>query len=192
MKIRRVLAALGAGLLMSGAFVALAAPAANAIVTAEFHPLVDRGSGKCVTVLPNANGYVDNGLRLVQATCDGSLVQKWQFLQVGDRCDPNCSFSVPIYWIQNQGTGKCMDLNNGSSVNGTPVQQWSCVNNDNMKWVLDPNPHNLKPDDYFTISNQRGGTCLDVTNGSIDEFAPLQGYHCFDFPNNGAQMYRQT
>ena len=161
MNVRRILASLAAGLLMSGVFVALTAPAAN-------------------------------GLRLVQATCNGSAVQNWQFLQVGDRCQPNCSFSVPLFWIQNQDTGECMDLNNGSSVNGTPVQQWSCVDNTNMKWALTPNPHNLRPQDNFTVTNERAGTCLDVTDGSVAEFAPLHGYHCFDYPNNVAQMYHQA
>jgi len=190
-KVRRILAALGAGIVMSGALVALTEQVAGALVEAEFRPLVDMGSGKCLTVQPNANGYVDNGLRVVQQTCNGSPLQNWQFLHVGDVCQPNCSFEVPIFWIQNQGTGKCMDLNNGSNVNGTPVQQWSCVQNDNMKWTLAPNPKNLKPTDNFTVNNRRARTCLDVENGSVAEFAPLQGFRCFDFPENGAQMYHQ-
>jgi hypothetical protein len=97
---------------------------------------------------------------------------------------------VPLYWIQNQGTGKCMDLNNGSSANGTPVQQSSCVDN-HMKWALTANPRNLTPDSNFTLTDERAGTCLDVQGGSLAEFAPLQGYHCFDYPN-GAQMYHQA
>jgi len=191
MKVRRILASVGAGVLMSGALVALTAQTADALVEAEFRPLVDMGSGKCLTVQPNANGVVDNGLRIVQQTCDGSALQRWQFLHVGNVCNPNCSSERPIFWIQNQATGKCLDLNNGSSANGTPVQQWSCVLNDNMHWTLSPSPKDLGPADNFALVNRRAMTCLDVTAGSVAEFAPLQGFRCIDYPNNGAQMYHQ-
>jgi hypothetical protein len=191
MKVRRILAGLGAAVLMSGALIALTASAANALVEAEYRPLVDMGSGKCLTLQPNDNALLDNGLRIVQQTCNGSPLQDWQFLQVGDVCTPRCPSDVPLFWIQNRANGKCMDLNNGASANGTPVQQWSCVDNDNMHWTLNPHPRNVGPGDYFTVVNKRAGTCLDVTDGSVAEFAALQGFRCFDFPNNGAQMYRQ-
>jgi hypothetical protein len=194
MKVRRILASLGAGLLMSGALVALTAQAADAATLGEYRPLVNAGSGKCLTIQPNAYGYLDNGLRVMQAPCDGSFIQKWRFIQTGTHCVPvswisGCSFSYPIYWVQNQDTLKCMDLNNGSSSNGTPVQQWDCVDNSNMKWAFNP----FNPQGNFNLTNERAGsgTCLDVTNGSTADFALLQGWHCFDYPNNLAQMFYQ-
>jgi Ricin-type beta-trefoil lectin domain-like len=191
MKVRRILASLGASVLMAAALVTFSQQAADAIGTVQFRPLLNVGSGKCLTVQPNENGYVDNALRIVIQTCNGSTLQSWQFIQAGRICDGNCSFAVPIFWIQNQATGKCIDLNDGSSANTTRVQQWDCVDTNNMKWVSSPYPYGLPADAHFQLSNARAGTCMDVQWGGTDDFTPLQGYHCFDYPNNGAQMYQQ-
>jgi hypothetical protein len=58
-----------------------------------------------------------------------------------------------------------------------------------MKWAFNP----FDPQGSFNLTNERAGsaTCLDVTNGSTADFALLQGWHCFDYPNNLAQMFYQ-
>jgi ricin-type beta-trefoil lectin protein len=125
MKLRRILASLGAGVLMSGALVALTAQAAEALDFNTFRPLVNNGSGKCLTVQPNANGYSDNGLRIVLATCNGSDLQAWKFQDAGTHCIKdflgNCVY-WEMYEIQNKYTLKCIDLNNGSGADQTPIQ----------------------------------------------------------------------
>jgi endoglucanase len=187
MKIRRILASLGAGVLISGALVALTAQEADAVTIGTFGPIVNNGSGKCLTVQPNANGYGDNGLRIVLATCNGSDVQAWSFWDSGRNCTSNCAYHE-MYEIQNKYTGKCIDLNNGSSADQTPVQQWDCVDNTNMKWSF--RPFNiLSVGGIFKLVNERGGTCMDVQWGSHEDGAPLWGYHCFDDLNNGGQTY---
>ena len=177
MKVRRILASFGAGVLMAGAIVALTGQAANAVRIGLFTPLFNNGSQKCLTVQPNANGYGDNGLRIVQATCDGSDVQRWAFFDAGQNV---------MFEIQNKFTLKCIDLNNGSSADQTPIQQWDCVDNPNMKWKFQPfNPLAS----VFKLVNARSGSCMDVQWGSTADNAPLWGFHCFDDLNNGAQTY---
>jgi hypothetical protein len=184
MKVRRILASFGAGALMSGALAALSAQAADAVAINTFAPIFNHGAGKCLTVQPNANGYGDNGLRIVLATCNGSDLQAWSFRDAG-RCPGDCDFHE-MYEIQNKYTFKCIDLNNGSGANQTPIQQWDCVDNANMKWHFQP--YDTRGG-IFKLVNERGGTCMDVQWGSHEDGAPLWGYHCFDDLNNGAQTY---
>lgn len=86
----------------------------------------------------------------------------------------------------NVGSGKCIDLRDGSSADWTPVQQWTCVGHPNMEWALD-----IVGPGSFTLSNRRTEyhSCLDVEWGSHDDGAPLQGFHCTS--DNLAQMFYQ-
>jgi hypothetical protein len=202
MKVRRILASLSAAVLMSGALVAFTAQAAEAVDFNTFRPLVNSGSGKCLSVQPNANGYGDNGLRIVLATCNGSDLQAWKFQDEGRNCSSNCAFHER-YEIQNKYTLKCIDLNNGSNADQTPIQQWDCVNSANMMWFFLAGDRAFYPDPQaiggaaFKLGNERvyddhsSFTCMDVQWGSHDDGAPLWGYHCFDNLNNGAQTYYQ-
>jgi hypothetical protein len=180
-KVRRILAAMGMSVVMAGALVVLTTQAAGATDVGVPRPIVNVGSGKCLTVQPDANGYVADGLRIVQQSCNGSDLQAWMFLSAGQHCQGLfCSFQTPLYQIQNRYTGKCIDLRDGSNADWTPVQQWTCVGHPNMEWA---------PGNGNSLIDEHSGTCLDVEWGSHDDGAPLQGFHCTQ--DNLAQQYVQ-
>jgi hypothetical protein len=161
----------GAALLLAGALIALPAQPASAAVSDQPAPIINLGSGKCLGVIPDANGYDADGLRVGQQPCDGSERQKWRILIADYRCGRNCSFSYPVYEVVNSVTHMCLDLRDGNAADSTPIQQWTCTANPNMIW------HVLEGD-LFTLVNDRAGTCADVEWGSHDNGAPLQGFRC--------------
>ena len=187
MSIRRLLAALSVGVVMSVALVAVPAQAAGPINTNDYRPLVNAGSGKCLTLQPGAS-ILDDGVRIVQATCDGTVLQSWRISYAGVDCliDWFCQYAIDVYQIQNAASGKCIDLRDGDSADWTPVQQWTCVGHPNMEWAFD-----VIEAASFTMSNRRTDyhSCLDVEWGSHDNGAPLQGFHCTS--NNLAQTFYQ-
>jgi hypothetical protein len=178
MKLRHV----GAALLLAAAFVAVTGQPASAAVSDQPGPLINLGSGKCIGLIPDANGYNADGLRVGQQTCNGSLAQTWRIVIADYRCGRNCSFSFPVYEVINSLTNKCLDLRDGSSADSTPIQQWTCTANPNMIW-------HIADGEFITLSNDRSGTCADVEWGSHDDGALLQGFRCND---TEAQWFSRT
>jgi hypothetical protein len=62
--------------------------------------------------------------------CDESDVQQWVY----DRKSGT---------ISNPPSGRCLDVQGGSAVSGTPVQLWLCNGGDGQKWTYDPQTHVL-------------------------------------------------
>jgi hypothetical protein len=66
--------------------------------------------------------------------------------------------------------GKCLDLTEGSTANGTQPQLWDCTaNNANQVWTVADNG-----------SLQIKGKCLDVANNSTADGAVVHVWDCFD------------
>lgn len=83
--------------------------------------------------------------------------------------------SGTTYTVINQTSGKCLDDTNGSTNNGTVLQQYQCfAGNVNQQWTL-INPNR----GYFELQNRTSGKCLDDTNGSTANGTPVQQYQCF-------------
>jgi hypothetical protein len=61
--------------------------------------------------------------------------------------------------IRNLGSGKCLDMTNGSLARGTPPQQWTCNNNLQQYWQV-----TIVAGGYFRIKNAKSGLCLSVLN----------------------------
>jgi hypothetical protein len=187
MRIRWLLAALSVGVVMSGALVAVPAQAAGAVNTGEYRPLINAGSGKCLTLQPGG-GILDDGVRIVQETCDGTVLQRWRITYAGQDCiiDWFCQYWIDVYQIENAASGKCIDLRDGGSADWTPVQQWTCVGHPNMEWAFD-----VVGPASFALRNRTTEyhSCLDVEWGSHDDGAPLQGFHCTS--DNLAQTFYQ-
>jgi hypothetical protein len=91
----------------------------------------NESSGKC---LDDTNGQTNNGNPMQMWTCNGSTNQNWTFYLIA-----GCVENWPCeYVFYNEAAGKCLDLNGGSSANGTKVQIWSCTadgSNNNQWWV---------------------------------------------------------
>ena len=68
--------------------------------------------------------------------------------------------------------GKCMDVANASTANGTAIQLYDCNGSAAQQWTRG------------TDGTLRAlGKCLDVTNSSTADGAPLQLWDCFAGPN---------
>jgi Ricin-type beta-trefoil lectin domain len=177
------------------------APSAFVLNTNFAIPLVNIGSGKCFEPTP---ADVQAGLPIQQLTCDGFDVQQWVFEPAGvvqlngggsDWWCPGCINTnvAEGYFIDNQNTGLCMDARDGSTSDSSVVQQWTCPDAAtagghprSMVWYTAPGdfPGSLR------VRNLHSDLCLDVRDGSSDDYAQLQQYHCTS--NNAAQNFLQT
>lgn len=140
--------------------------------------IANRGSGLCLQPWYEAP---INGLTIVQLPCNQyNLYQRW-FLTSGE-FDNSTSPPTTLYQIVNSGSGQCLDLRDGKTANGSPVQQWPC------NWGRDPSTTMLwrLNDDvfFYELKNERtkertgAGKCLDVRGGSSAPGAVLQIYDC--------------
>ncbi|GHJ37785.1 ricin-type beta-trefoil lectin domain protein [Streptomyces sp. TS71-3] len=70
--------------------------------------------------------------------------------------------------ISNQGNGKCLDVTNGSTADGTPAQTWSCNGGPNQTWTQNS-------DGSLTAL----GKCLDVVNGGTGNGSAVHLWTCY-------------
>lgn len=82
-------------------------------------------------------------------------------LTVTDASGAEGSFTVPVStWkaqLSNPAQGRCVDLANGGTGNGTAIGSYPCTGNTNQQWVLGPNGR-------ISISTN-ANKCMDALNG---------------------------
>lgn len=83
--------------------------------------------------------------------------------------------------IINKGSGKYLEVADGSQKDGGRVQQWDYHGGDNQVWILRP-----QDKQYSCIVAKHSGKCLDVTDRSVEDGIPLQQW---DFINNNNQHW---
>jgi hypothetical protein len=143
--------------------------------------IVNEGSNMCLEVIPNWNdssNFNVNGLRVVQAPCNGTPEQIWD---VRYQWNP---YGYGIAHIVNRRSGQCLDVTDGHTTNGNHLQQWTCNGNSNtMLWYLDwgawGNIHSRL--DY--------NKCIDIRGGSQQSGAVAQIYGCSTSGTNSAQSF---
>ena len=172
----------GAVVLAAAASLASTLPARAANSDGSFQ--LKAATGKCVEVVPDANGnFFVAGNRIQQRTCDGSPQQQWFLEQLSGSFQGVAR--VPRYHLVNRMTLQCLDDMDGATNNRNPVQQWTCnPTSSSMVWAVF-GPQALGD----SIYNERASECLDVTDGSLQDGARLQIYNCFDDDENIAQHY---
>jgi glucosylceramidase len=77
------------------------------------------------------------------------------------------------YQVINTNSGDCVDDTNGSTANGTAVQQWSCGSGDtNQEWQFQPTSNGY----YQVVTRNAPGVVWDVTGGpsATGNGAPIQ------------------
>ncbi|HVR61687.1 MAG TPA: RICIN domain-containing protein, partial [Polyangia bacterium] len=89
------------------------APATGAVVTAGLNVIRGVASGKCVQVV--AGGTTD-GTLTEQADCNGGAAQQWRFRDTGNNS----------WEITSLPSGKCLDVQKVSNLNGARIQIWAC------------------------------------------------------------------
>ncbi|EPX58876.1 secreted glycosyl hydrolase [Cystobacter fuscus DSM 2262] len=78
-------------------------------------------------------------------------------------------------------SGKCLDVNNSGTTNGTPIQQYTCNNSNAQAFRL------KAINGGFSLVNVNSGKCVDVPNSSTADGALLQLYEC---NSSGAQVFK--
>lgn len=98
----------------------------------------NHNGGNCMA-LANRSGA--NGTPVVTAPCN--IRDETQWWHVGPSLvGRSGAFGSNNRWlIQNYGTGKCLDVSNGSNSNELPMQIWDCNSNTlNQTWAADSGP----------------------------------------------------
>jgi arabinogalactan endo-1,4-beta-galactosidase len=86
------------------------------------------------------------------------------------------AFSVNTFTYRRaMHSAKCLHINDGTQADNYPVTQWSCVNQPNVKWSLQPVSGSSS---YYRIRSQASNKCLRVKDSSTTEYAQIVQYNC--------------
>lgn len=122
-------------------------------------------TGKCLDV---SGGQSANGTPLFQWDCGwGNTNQVFKLESVGS-----------YYQIRHVATDNCLDVTGGGG-DGTAIQMWDCVQNDNQLFTITTNSYTSDARD-FTIKNKGNGRCLDLTDGSSVNGQRITTWPCHD------------
>jgi hypothetical protein len=72
-----------------------------------------------------------------------------------------------------KGSGKCLDVNNASSSNGTKIQQWGCNGSTAQKFKLED-----RGGGNYRLRNSNSNKCLDVSGGGTSNGTKVQLWSC--------------
>ncbi|MDV9178367.1 RICIN domain-containing protein [Streptomyces sp. W16] len=92
-----------------------------AAAASSYHTIKNLAYNQCV----DAPGGVLN-VRLQLANCNGSSTQNWAFVSTG---------SADTYYLVNQASAYCAEVNNGTSVPGEAVDEYLCDGLASEQWV---------------------------------------------------------
>lgn len=129
--------------------------------------VVAKHSGKCLDVVggPEATG---NGVKIDQWSCTGQPDQIWQVKDMGNG----------QYQLIANNSGKCLDLDDGSTANGVQLQQWDCAPGDKQLWTFEP-----QSDGYNRIVSVASGKCVDVAGNHTNDGRAVHQWDCHNGDN---------
>lgn len=84
----------------------------------------------------------------------------------------------PTTRIGNRNSGKCIDVEDFSTTDGTKVQQWSCHSGNNQQFGVWESSVG-----GFELVARHSGKCLEVRDASLDNGAKLVQSECTGAPN---------
>ncbi|MFE4832449.1 RICIN domain-containing protein [Streptomyces sp. NPDC056672] len=93
------------------------------------------------------------------------------------------------YQFKNDYSHLCMDVANGSKVDGARIQQWDCYGGPAEKWRLDV-ISTINGVNYYAFVNMNSGKCLDVPGGSTTPGVELQQWTCWSGDMQQWALYR--
>lgn len=136
-------------------------PRAAAAVTPSAggaYRIVSQVSGKPFGV---AGASTSNGAQIVGSADDAALDQVWTLVDAGGG----------YFNLINGNSGLALDDTNGSTSNGTVMQQWAITGtgNANQQWAI-----RSLGNGYYSITNRNSGLVLDLTNGNTSDGTPIQ------------------
>lgn len=92
--------------------------------------------------------------------------------------------SSGVWWLMNQNSQKCVNIQGASTDDGANAIQWDCKpNTDNETFRFTYNSSG----DYWTIKNTNSGKCLDVQGASTSNGAQVIQWTCNGHANQAWQ-----
>jgi len=128
-------------------------------------------SRRCITVHGASTG---NGATIDQYSCVGQANQRWRVLVIAVVSN---KLSYTAYLIA-ENSGKCMDVQGGSTANGAKVIQWSCNSRKNQIFNVQ-----LLADGNVLIRPFHSNKCLDVEGAATGNNVRLIQWKC-NYTNN--------
>lgn len=158
-------------LLLAVGMVFVPAPKAHALpvcINAFECKIPSFSSGKCMQPVGGPNGK-SNGTKVEQFNC-GSIYRKemsWTLYTISG-----------YYLIRNKNAEKCLDVTNGGTANGTPIQLWDCNNNPQQQFRLQP--ISTQYGTYYQLRPRHAGDvkCIDLPNYSTANGTQLILWSC--------------
>lgn len=99
----------------------------------------------------------------------GSLAVALSALLIGVGAGAGTADAATASSVSNAGNGKCLDVTDGSTADGTLPQMWSCSTGPNQSWTLNANG-----------SLTALGKCLDVVSGGTANGSTVHLWTCYD------------
>nr|BFE62416.1 hypothetical protein GCM10020063_069420 [Dactylosporangium thailandense] len=116
--------------------------------------------GLCLDIM---NGVNADGTTLQTVACNNLPWQQWLHVPPG-----LSSYPYPNALL-NPITGKCVDVKNSGTANGTQVWLYTCNGGAAQRWLRQPDG---------TMKNPNSGKCLDVAGTNIAGGGTMQIYDC--------------
>jgi hypothetical protein len=142
----------------------------DAAATAGYHQIKNFRYAQCVDA-PGARLNV----RLRLAGCSWPGSQKWGFVPTG---------AANTYFLVNQSSGFCMEVNNGTSTPGETVDEYLCDGLTSEQWIEDD--FTFLDTTYARFRNVGSNQCLDTVSGAG---SALMQWPCDAPGGNGAQTW---
>jgi hypothetical protein len=131
--------------------------------------LVAAHSGQCLTV-------PSRGIGLRQAPCDGTDVQRFEFVRSGD-----------TYQIRNVARKACVDIFGGRTEDGAPVTLYGkCAEKANERFTL----RATAADRSYMLVSVSSGKCVDVFSGRQAVDTPAVQWTCGSARTAGNEIWK--
>jgi GH43 family beta-xylosidase len=126
-----------------------------------YFKLMHKGTNQCLDVNANSNAA---GANVQQWTDNGNDAQRWRM----DIMEYPV-ISGAAYRLTHKGTNQCLDVESGSTVQGTNVRQWTDNGATAQQWVV-----TLQPDGFYKLTHRETNQCLEVNGNSTADGANVQ------------------
>ncbi|MEV6984739.1 RICIN domain-containing protein [Sphaerisporangium sp. NPDC051017] len=165
-RLARLGAAIGLGI------VSVLIPSGTAAASYGPYEIISNLSHLCVDTV---NGSMDDNAPIQQWWCWNGPPQRWTMVFVKTAYRPQTG-DTAFFRLENQKSGKCLDVPSGNPTAGVKVQQWRCWDGDMQLWsVVTQNQTGT-----VQIRNLATDLCLDDTDWSNTPGNRLQQWPCND------------
>ncbi|MDB5815568.1 MAG: hypothetical protein JWN23_2685, partial [Rhodocyclales bacterium] len=147
------------GAVMMFAAMGVSLTASAAVVGNGTFEVRSASSNLCLSI---TGGSLADGAKLIQDTCNGSAIQRFQFSVQSDGS----------YQIVDAASGKALDVTDVSAANGALIQQWAASGGSNQHFVATVNSNG------YTLAAKNSGKCVDVKDLSTSPGAAIQQWAC--------------